>query len=89
MDRHGYERVVIVKRFPASFLNDMVYGAMAMPIELAETIRTLRRERRMRYEDIMWYLCESDPDAGQCFGFGKALTELACQRLGDFDPSWK
>ena len=89
MNRPRYEHVVIIRRFPVSFLNDLVYGSVAMPTELAETIRSLRREHRMRYEDIMWYLCESDPDAGQCYGFGRALTELACQRLADFDPGWK
>jgi hypothetical protein len=34
-------------------------------------------------------LSESDPDAGQCFGYGKALAELACRELNDYDPNWK
>jgi hypothetical protein len=89
MNRTRFQRVVVVKRLPVSFLSDLVYNAQPMPMELAETIRTLRRDHRMTYEDIMWYLCESDPDSGQCYGFGKALTELACRQLNDFDPSWK
>lgn len=60
-----------------------------MPLDLAQTIRTLRRDHGLRYEDIMWSLAESDPDRGQCFGFGKALTELACLALNDCDPVWK
>ena len=60
-----------------------------MPIELAETIRTLRRDHRLSYPGIMWSLAESDPDSGQCFGFGKVLTELACRVLNDEDPAWK
>ena len=67
----------------------MVYGTTPMPIELAETICTLRLEHRFAYEDIMWALCESDPAPSQCYGFGKALVELACLALKDFDPNWK
>jgi hypothetical protein len=87
MDRKSRQRGVIVKRFPVSFLSDVVYGSETMSTEFAET--TLRRDHRVSYENVMWSLCESDPDAGQCYGFGKALTELACLRLNDFDPSWK
>jgi hypothetical protein len=89
MRRKNRKRSVVVKRFPVSFLSDIVYGAEQMPKELAETIRTLRRDYRLGYEKLMWSLCESDPDRGQCFGYGKALTELACLRLNDFDPNWK
>jgi hypothetical protein len=80
---------VVVRRYPVSVLSDIVYFATPMPRELAETIRTLRLEHRLSYLGIMWSLCETDPDAGQCYGFGKALVELACQCLNDFDPSWK
>ena len=80
---------VIVRRFPVGTLSDIVYCATPMPQELAESIRTLRLEHQLSYEDIMWSLAESDPDAGQCYGFGKALVELACLRLNDFNPSWK
>ena len=80
---------VYVRRIPVGVLNDIVYAALPMPLEMAQTIRTLRLEHRFAYEDVMWALCESDPDPGQCYGFGKALVELACQRLNDFDPNWK
>ena len=89
MDRKERERAILVKRFPVSFLSDVVYGAQEMSPELAETIRTLRRDHGLSYHDLMWSLSESDPDAGQCYGYGKALTELACLRLNDFDPAWK
>jgi hypothetical protein len=78
-----------MKRFPVSFLGDVVYFAQPMPKELAETIRTLRRDHGLDYSDVMWALSESDPDAGQCYGFGKALSELACRELNDYDPNWK
>ena len=60
-----------------------------MPMELAETIRVLRRDHGLAYADVMWALAESDPDSGQCYGFGKALTELAGRALKDEDPAWK
>jgi hypothetical protein len=87
-DRH--QKIgVVVRRFPVGVLNDIVYCATPMPLELAESIRTLRLEHELSYIDVMWALCESAPDSGQCFGYGKALVELACQRLNDFDPRWK
>ena len=70
-------------------LSDIVYCNTPMPQELAESIRALRLKHRLSYIGIMWSLCESEPDAGQCLGCGKALVELACQRLNDFDPNWK
>ena len=89
MARKRDKRGIVVKRLPTSFLSDIVYGADEMPTELAETIRILRRDHGLRYEDLMWSLCQSEPDRSQCYGFGKALTELACLRLNDFDPAWK
>ena len=80
---------MVVRRFPVSVLNDIVYCATPIPLELAESIRTLRLEHELSYIDVMWALCESAPDSGQCFGYGKALVELACQCLDDFDPRWK
>jgi hypothetical protein len=80
---------VTVRRFPASVINDIVCCTVPMPLELAESIRTLRLNYGLSYIDLMWALCESDPDSGQCFGYGKALVELACQRLNDSDRSWK
>jgi hypothetical protein len=32
-----------------------------MPLDLAQTIRTLRRDHGLRYEEVMWSLAESDP----------------------------
>jgi hypothetical protein len=78
-----------VRRCPVSMISDMVYGITPMPTELAETIRALRLKHRFAYEDVMWALCESDPAPSQCYGFGKALVELACLTLKDFDPNWK
>jgi hypothetical protein len=80
---------VVARRLPLAFLNSIVSCEQEMPLDLAETIRKLRRDHGLRYEDIMWSLAESDPDRGQCFGFGKALTELACVTLKDYDPAWK
>jgi hypothetical protein len=54
-----------------------------MPRELAETIRTLRRDHQLSYEDVTWALSKSDPDTGQCYGFGKPLTERARIELND------
>lgn len=78
----------VVNRHPVSFLSEIVYSEQPMPRELAETIRTLRREHLLAYEDIMFALAESEPDRGQCHGFGKALTELAACELKDNDPTW-
>ncbi|MGI8570284.1 MAG: hypothetical protein ACR2KT_15160 [Methylocella sp.] len=70
-------------------MSGIVYFEQEMPIELAETVRTLRRDHGLAYEDIMWALAETDPDKGQCFGFGKALTDRACITLNEHDPAWK
>jgi hypothetical protein len=80
---------VVARRLPVAFLSSIVSCEQEMPVDLAQTIRTLRRDHGLRYEDIMWSLAESDPDRGQCFGFGKALTEIACSTLKDHDPAWK
>ncbi|MPN01235.1 hypothetical protein SDC9_148441 [bioreactor metagenome] len=87
--RRTKKHSMVVRRLPVAELNDIVYCTTPMPLELAETIRTLRLEHRLCYEDIMYSLCESDPDHGQCFGYGKVLVELACLRLNDYNPSWK
>ena len=78
-----------IQRVPVGVLSDIVYGVAPMPLETAETIRALRLHHRFSYQDIMWALSESDPSGSQCYGFGKALVELACLRLKDFDPNWK
>jgi hypothetical protein len=60
-----------------------------MPTELAETIRTLRRDYGVDYSRLGFYLCVTDPDTGAAFGLGKALTDLAAHTLRDFNPQWK
>ena len=77
-----------VRRYPASYLSDVVYCTQPMTTELAETIRVLRREHGVDYASLGFFLCESDPDAGGSFGLGKALTELAALHLQDFDRAW-
>lgn len=89
MRQKARERVLLVKRFHVSLLSDVVYFVRPMPRELAQTIRTLRRDHGLDYAEVMWALVESDPDVGQCMGYGKALTELACRELNDYDPNWK
>ena len=59
-----------------------------MSTELAEAIRTLRRDHGVDYVRLGFYLCESDPDTGVSFGLGKALTELAAMHLHDQDRAW-
>lgn len=79
---------VVVRRYAASYLTEVVYGSQPMTPELAEVIRTLRRDYGVDYARLGFYLCESDPDTGSAFGLGKALTELAVLRLKDNDPAW-
>ncbi len=80
---------VIVNRFPVTFLSEVVYFTQPMSRELAETIRILRRDHHLPYDALMWALSESDPDLGQCYTFGKALTERASLELNDEDQSWR
>ena len=79
---------VVVRRYPVSYLSDVVYGIQPMTSELAEVIRTLRRDHGVDYLRLGFYLCESDPDTGSSFGLGKALTELAALHLHDHDRAW-
>jgi len=80
---------MITGRFPVAFLSSVVYCEQPMPLELAETIRMLRRDRKLQYEDVMWALCEALLGRGQAGSFGQALTELACLKLHDDDAAWK
>ena len=80
---------ILTKRFPVSLLSEVVYFTQPISRELAETIRALRRDHGLSYDAVMWALSESDPDMGQCFTFGKALTERAVLELKDNDTSWK
>jgi hypothetical protein len=79
---------VVVRRYPASYLSDVVYGIQPMTTELAEVVRRLRRDHNVDYGRLGFFLCESDPDTGVSFGLGKALTELAAIHLGDHDRAW-
>ena len=79
---------VVVCRYPASYLSDVVYGIQPMTTEMAEVIRALRRDHGVDYMRLGFYLCKSDPDTGGSFGLGKALTELAAMHLHDHDRAW-
>jgi hypothetical protein len=89
MSPNRFQTGIVLKRYPVSFLSEVVYFTQPMSRELAETIRTLRRDHGLSYDAVMWALSESDPDMGQCFTFGKALTERAVLELKDNDSSWK
>ena len=79
---------VVVRRYPASYLSDVVCGIQPMTTELAEVVRRLRRDHSVDYVRLGFFLCESDPDTGGSFGLGKALTELAAIHLQDHDRAW-
>ncbi len=79
---------ILVRRYSVSHLTDVVNGIEPMTREMAEVIRTLRRDHSVDYLRLGFYLCESDPDSGGSFGLGKALTDLAATRLNDHDPAW-
>ena len=79
---------IIVRRYPVAALCDIVYCITPMTTELAETIRTLRRDYSASYGDLGFYLSESDPDPGVSFGLGKALTAMAAQHLGEPQAKW-
>ena len=89
MTQNRIQAGVLTKRYPVAYLSEVVYFTQPMPRELAETVRSLRRDHGVAYADLMWVLSESDPDGGQCFSFGKALTERAVLELRDEDRSWK
>jgi hypothetical protein len=89
MEQNRFQGGIVTKWFPVSFLSEVVYFTRPMSRELAETIRTLRRDHGLSYDRVMWALSESDPDMGQCYTFGKALTERAGLELQDDDPSWR
>jgi len=82
------QRSFVFRRYPASYLCDVVYCIEPMTPELAETIRVLRRDHGIDYVQLGFILCETDPDSGGSFGLGKALTDLAASYLHDRDPAW-
>jgi hypothetical protein len=89
MTQKRFQSELVTKKFPVSFLSEVVYFTQPMPHQLAETIRILRRDYGLSYDEVMWALSEPEPDKGQCFTFGKALTERAVLELKDDDKSWK
>ena len=89
MTHKHFQIGMVTKRFPVSFLSEVVYFTEPMSRELAETIRALRHDHGLSYDEVMRALSESDPDMGQRFTFGKALTERAVLELKDNDTSWK
>jgi hypothetical protein len=89
MAKRRSQQAVVAKRFPVSFLSEVVYFTQPMPRGLAETIRILRRDHGLGYDELMWALSESDPAPDQCYTFGKALVERAKLELHDDDPSWR
>jgi hypothetical protein len=89
MHKRRFQAELVTKRFPVSFLCVVVHFTQPMSRQLAETVRVLRSDHGLAYNEVMWALSESDPDSGQCFTFGKALTERAALELKDDDTSWK
>ena len=89
MTQRRFQVGLVTKRYPVSFLSEVVYFTPPMSRELAETVRALRRDHSLSYDAVMWALSESDPHGGQCFTFGKALAERAVLELKDDDTSWK
>jgi hypothetical protein len=79
---------IVVRRYPTAFLCDVAYGIAPMTTELAETIRTFRKDYGVDYAALGFYLCETNPDGGASFGLGKALTELAAMHLEDKSRAW-
>jgi len=47
---------------PLRILSDVVYGIQPMTTEMAEVIRTLRRDHGVDYVRLGFTFCESDPD---------------------------
>jgi hypothetical protein len=80
--------VAATRRYAASQLCDVVYGIQPMTSEMAEIIRTWRRDYGVDYGRLGLYLCDSALDTGASFGLGKALTELAAIHLRDYDRTW-
>ena len=79
---------IVIRRYTVAYLCDVIYGTQPMTTELAQIVRTLRRDHKVVYASLGFYLCESDPDGGASFGLGKALTELAAMHLNDQDRAW-
>ena len=79
---------VLFRRYSASQLCDVIYGIQPISTELAEAVRTLRRDYAVDYIRLGFFLCESDPECAASFGLGRSLVELAAQHLRDDDTAW-
>jgi len=66
-----------VKRYPASYLCDIMYGVEPMTREIATVVRYLRIERKLSYSDVGWVLCEGGADPAVCFQIGQSFSTLA------------
>ena len=87
-DRSQNQRTSIFPRYKGTYLCDIIYGIEPMPLELAQTIRTLRETHNLQYPELGFYLCETDQDWGASQGMGKALTELAALLLKEERAEW-
>src|SRR4051812_35108074 len=47
-----------IKRYPASYLCDIMYGVEPMTREIATVVRYLRVERKLSYSEVGYALCE-------------------------------
>jgi hypothetical protein len=76
------------RRFAIRYLSDIVYGIQPMPMDLAEYIRTVRREQNFDYPTLFAAICESEQTRGTSTSMGKALIDIASRLLQDDDTSW-
>ena len=85
---YPFESPIFFRRYSAGHLCDVIYSIQPMSLDLAEAVRTLRRDHAVDYTQLGFFLCESDPDSGASFGLGRSLVELAARQFGDHDPAW-
>ena len=78
-----------VKRYPASYLCDIMYGVEPMTREIATVVRYLRVERKLSYREVGWILCEAGADPAVCFQIGQSFSSLAATFLQERpDAGW-
>lgn len=70
-----------VKRYPASYLCDIMYGVEPMTREIAIVVRYLRFERKLSYSEVGWVLCEQGAGSAVCFQIGHSFSTLAATFL--------
>lgn len=66
-----------IKRYPASYLCDIMYGVEPMTREIALVVRYLRVERKLAYSEIGYVLCEQGANEAVCMQIGKEFSTLA------------